>query len=105
MNDQHLRGTGRTTAQLLALPLRSGFVVRHRPQKTYVLHLAHHLGRDDVRVFCVDDMHKDALAGMEFATLELDHDCHMSEQEWNRYEYIKIGSCRLPVEPFLGVRR
>jgi len=42
---------------------------------------------------------------MEFATLELDHDCHMSEQEWNRYEYIKIGSCRLPVEPFLGVRR
>ena len=101
MNEQHLRGTGRTTRQLLALPLRSGYVVRHRQEKTYVLHLAHHLGRADVRIFCVDDIHREALRGMEFAVLELDHDCHMSEREWARYDYLKIGCCRLPIEPYV----
>jgi hypothetical protein len=96
-----LRGTGRTTRQLLALPLRSGYVVCHRQQKAYVLHLADHLGRADVRVFCVDDLHKEAMRGLEFSVLELDHDCHMGDDDWHRYEMVRLTRCRLPVEPYV----
>lgn len=97
MND---RGTGRTTKQLMALPLRAGYIVQHWQELEHTKRLAQHLGRQDVRLFTRDDIdHR--MNGLEFSVLELDHACDLSDRQRAQYRARCDYQARIPIEPYV----
>lgn len=72
------RGSGRTTAAMLAAPKDTYYVVNHPPAVPYHKRLAHDLGRDDLRIVTWEYL-RDLLNGGLRGTrtpVELDHWIH-----------------------------
>jgi hypothetical protein len=95
------RQSGRTTQALLAAPKGAVYVwVNHRLE--YPKALAHKLGRDDLKIVSPKWIEDRRWVGMEFPAMDIDHETHFTERQWELYWEAKTRV--RPVQPSAGTK-
>lgn len=76
------RGSGRTADQMRAAAKGALFIVPDGTgRRGYFFHLAHHLGRSDLRLEPVSVLDSDRLRGLEFPAVVVDHAVRMTDRQ------------------------
>lgn len=83
------RGTGRTTAQLRALPIGGVFIVQSNDAVVYTNGIANYINRSDIQVVPISWIDQDRWRGRIFIGIDIDHDCPLTEKQMDIYRLIK----------------
>lgn len=88
-----MRGSGRTTKQMLEAPIASIFVWPVPRSLDYARHLAHHLNRTDLEIISPDGLER--LKGTRRRSIIVDHACvdhpdRMTSRHWDIVEIMKL---------------
>ena len=73
MTYSSIRGSGRTTAQLKALPHGGVYVSCNWKCVSYDMRLAYSLGREDISIVSPDRITDNRWQGREFTAIDVDH--------------------------------
>lgn len=73
-----LRGTGRSTKQMLTAPIGAVYIINSVAAKSYFVELAHHIGRIDLDIKPVSQL--PFLRGRELSAIVYDHDVDKSKR-------------------------
>lgn len=89
------RGIGRTSDQMRAAPKGSLFIVpAGSGRRGYFFHLAHHLGRGDLRIESVSVLDGDFLRGLEFPAVVVDHGVRVTDRQGEKLDRLMPMICR-----------
>lgn len=82
-NPYENRGTGRTTAQMIRAPMKAIYVVQdYRGRAGYYRHLAHHLGRDDLRLESAEALDRpEKFMGLTVSAVVVDHAVQLTQRQ------------------------
>lgn len=94
INEYTDRRTGATTRQMLAAPYGSVYIWVNS-KFSYPKHLAHDLGRADLRIVGPAWLDSGAYLGIWLQGLVLDHAANLSIRQWNAYFEAKIRTEQL----------
>lgn len=83
------RGSGRTTAQLKALPINSVFIVHDSNSVLYTLRLCSYLNRNDIRVVTPDWLTDRRWQGIRYSWIDIDHGVYLTEEQQKILPYAR----------------
>lgn len=79
--EDQLRGTGRTTAQMIAAPKGALYVVSCTPEVGYAQRLARKCGREDLQVVAPFYLGERRFMGLRLSGIAVDHAARLTEDE------------------------
>lgn len=88
------RGSGRTKAQLRALPIGGVFIVQSNDAVVYTNGIANYINRSDIQVVPISWIDHYRWQGMKMSGIDLDHHCSLTERQMDIYCLIKSRHVR-----------